>query len=217
MVILLIIFMGMIGYKNFNNQTNQVNIKEIEKIESYMNQIYMWRELTGQALPCFEDINQADETWIWEVVKKNLEDVELSYEQIQNKAKELFGDKFTKEFPKEGTEFITYDDKNQIYHSEGIELAEQSDLFLLNAIKRTKKGYEIEIIEYLEDSSPMLKEEPEDYIVIKNLRNQEIGRIRGLVEDEEVALVKNNKDKFSQKKIQLREEKEQLYVERVYE
>ena len=73
------------------------------------------------------------------------------------------------------------------------------------------------IIEYLEDSSPMLKEEPEDYIVIKNLRNQEIGRIRGLVEDEEVALVKNNKDKFSQKKIQLREEKEQLYVERVYE
>ena len=86
-IILVIIFVAMFAYKNLKPKASEINVQEIEKIENYINQIYMWKEVTGEALPYFEDINQANEIWIWEVVKKNLEEYELSHSQIQEKAK----------------------------------------------------------------------------------------------------------------------------------
>ena len=215
-IILAIIFVGMIVYKNIVIKTENITILEIEKIENYINQIYMWKEITGEALPCFEDINQANERWIWEVVKKNIEDDELAYEQIQGKAKELFGQDFTKEFPKEGTKYLTYNESTNRYEASEIELDQQGDLFLLNKIERIKGGYEVEIVEYLEDYSPMLKEEAEDFIIIRNLEEEEIGRISGSI-DEETELVKRNMESFTKKKIRLKLEDERLDIEKVYE
>lgn len=215
-IILAIIFIGMIVYKNVAIKANSISMQEIEKIESYINQIYMWKEVTEEAMPVFEDINQANERWIWEVVKKNIEEDEPSYEQIQEKAKELFGQEFTKEFPKEGTDYLTYNEQTNQYKAVTVELDQQGDLFLLNAIKKTKDGYEVEIIEYLEDYSPMLKEEAEDFIIIRNLQEEEIGRISGSAEEEETELVKRNIDRFSKKKLQLKLENDKLYVEKVY-
>ena len=116
-IILTIIFAGMIIYKNIAiNASYNISIQEINQIETYITKIYMWKEITNEALPEFENINQADEMWMWEVVKKNLEDYELSYEQIQEKAQELFGSDLTKEFPKEGTQYLVYDkEKNTLY------------------------------------------------------------------------------------------------------
>ena len=216
MVILAIIFVGMIVYKNIAIKSNHVSIQEIEKIENYINQIYMWKEVTGEAMPTFEDINQANERWIWEAVKKNIEEDKPSYEQIQEKAKELFGQAFTKEFPKEGTDYLTYNEQTNQYEAIAVELDQQGDLFLLNTIKKTKTGYEVELVEYLEDYSPMLKEEAEDFIVIRNLQEEEIGRISGSDEEEETDLVKRNIDKFSKKKLQLKAENDKLYIEKVY-
>ena len=215
-IILAIIFVGMIVYKNVAIKANSISMQEIEKIESYINQIYMWKEVTEEAMPVFEDINQANERWIWEVVKKNIEEDEPSYEQIQEKAKELFGQEFTKEFPKEGTDYLTYNEQTNQYKAVTVELDQQGDLFLLNAIKKTKDWYEVEIIEYLEDYSPMLKEEAEDFIIIRNLQEEEIGRISGSAEEEETELVKRNIDRFSKKKLQLKLENDKLYVEKVY-
>ena len=215
-IILVIIFLGMIVYKNMTIKTENISIQEIENIENYINQIYMWKEVTAEALPDFDDINQADERWIWEVVKKNIEEDEPSYEQIQEKAKELFGQAFAKEFPKEGTEYLTYNEQTNQYLATEPELDQQGDLFLLNTIKKTKTGYEVEIVEYLEDYSPMLKEEAEDFVIIRNLQEEEIGRISGSAEEEETELVKRNIDKFSKKKLQLKLENDKLYVEKVY-
>lgn len=217
MIILAIIFVGMIVYKNVAINSNHISIQEIEKIENYINQIYMWKEVTGEALPNFENINQANERWIWEAVKKNIEEDTPSYEQIQEKAKELFGQAFMKEFPKEGTEYLIYNKQTNQYEATNVELDQQGDLFLLNTIKKTKEGYEVEIVEYLEDYSPMLKEEAENYIIIRNIEEEEIGRISGSAEEEETELVKRNIDKFSKKKIKLKAENEKLYVEKVYE
>ena len=153
-IILVIIFVGMVVYKNVAiNTSNNISIQEISQIETYITKIYMWKEITGQALPNFEDINQAEDVWIWEVVKKNLEDYEFFYEEIQEKAKDLFGERLTKEFPKEGTEYIIYDEKNDKYYAVGMGLDQLEDLFLLNEIQKTPNGYEVEIIEYLEDYS----------------------------------------------------------------
>ncbi len=216
-IILAIIFVGMIVYKKTVIKNSNISIQEIEKIENYINQIYMWKEVTGEALPCFENINQANERWIWEVVKKNIEDDAPSYEQIQEKAKELFGQVFIKKFPKEGTQYFRYNEQENQYEASELELDQQGDLFLLNKIEKTRAGYEVEIIEYLEDYSPMLKEEAEDFIMIRNLAEEEIGKISGSAEEEETELVKRNIDKFNKKKLNLKIEKDKIYVEKVYE
>ena len=216
MIILVIIFVGMITYKKIE-KSNTISIEEIENIENYLNQIYLWSEVTKEALPCFDDINQADETWIWEVVNKNIEEDKPSYEQIQEKAQELFGEDFIKNFPKDGKPVFNYQEENNQYEAIKPELDEQGDLFLLNKIEKLKDGYEVEIVEYLEDYAPMLKEEPQNYIIIRNLKKEEIGRISGSSQEEETRLVKNNINQFSKKNIVLKMEKEKLYIQKVYE
>ncbi|MCI8759816.1 MAG: hypothetical protein HFJ34_01600 [Clostridia bacterium] len=216
-IILAIILGGMYVYKNNVINRNNITIQEIEKIESYMEQIYMWKEITKDALPCFEEINQADETWIWEVVKKNLEEYEIPISQIQEKAKEIFGGKFSKEFPKEGTKYITFNEENNLYYATGIELDQQADSFLLDKIEKTKQGYEVEIIEYLEDYSSLVGEEQKNYATIRNLEQEEIGKINPTNTEEETEFIKQNKNRFSKKKIILRLENEKLYVEKVYQ
>lgn len=216
-VILAIVFVGMIGYKKIAIHNNRnINIQEISKIETYITKIYMWKEITTQALPCFEEINQADDRWVWEVVKKNIEEYELTYEQIQAKARELFGEKFTKEFPKEGTEYLTYDESTNQYYATGMGLDQQEDMFLLNTIHIIPNGYEVEIIEYLEDYS-QTSTGGDSTIMIRNIKEEEIGEVSNTEEEDAKEIVKNNSDKFSKKKIVLRIENENLYVESVYE
>ena len=214
---LAIIFVGMVVYKNIAiNSSNSINIQEISQIETYITKIYMWKEITGQALPNFEDINQAEDVWIWEVVKKNLEDYEFFYEQIQEKAKELFGEKLTKEFPKQGTEYIIYDEKVDKYYAIGMGLDQLEDSFLLSEIQKTPNGYEVEIIEYLEDYSQTLNEE-DDFVIIRNIKEEEIAKINNQEEEKVKEIVKNNVDKLNRKKIVLKQENEKLQIEKVYE
>lgn len=209
-IILLIIFVGMIIYRNMAiSSSNQVSVQEIEQIETYITKIYMWREVTSEALPTFENINEASEMWTWEAVKKNLEDYELSYDQIQEKAKELFGTDFTKEFPKEGTENFTYDEQTGKYYATGMGLDQEEDCFLLNQINPTDTGYEVEIVEYLEDYSQGSQ------IIIKNLKDEEIGKVEENQESSSQDIVKNNLDKFTKKIVTLKKEGDNIYVQKV--
>ena len=83
-VILAMILVSMIIYKNIAiNKNKSVNVQEVEQIEEYISKIYMWKEITKEALPTFENINNANELWLWEVIKKNLETYETTYEEIQ--------------------------------------------------------------------------------------------------------------------------------------
>lgn len=87
-VILAMILVSMIIYKNIAiNKNKSVNVQEVEQIEEYISKIYMWKEITKEALPTFENINNANELWLWEVIKKNLETYETTYEEIQQKEK----------------------------------------------------------------------------------------------------------------------------------
>ena len=208
----------MLTYKNLAiKANNNISIQEIERIETYITKIYMWKEITGEALPYFEDINQANEVWIWEAVKKNLEEYELTYEQIEEEANELFGPDLTKKFPKEGSEYLKYDEQTDKYHAVGRGLDEEEDSFLLNKIEKTKDGYEVEIVEYLEDYSNLLYGEEQestesksdensqnktnDEIIIRNFNEEEIGRIKSSEEESAKEIVKSNIDKFTKKKL----------------
>lgn len=209
--ILATIFVGMIIYKKTAVGTkDNINIQEIEKIEEYISKIYMWKEVTNEALPTFEDINQAPDIWLWEVINQNLENYEITYDEIEQALREIFGQEFTKAFPKEGSETIIYNEETKMYYTTGMGLDEDSDTFLLSDIKKTKEGYIVEIVEYLENYSE------EQSVIIKNLDNEEIGRVG--INDSETKMqeiVKNNIDRFTKKKIYLRNKEEKLTVQKV--
>ena len=212
-VILAIIFISMVIYKNIrisNNENNNVSIEEIGKIEEKIKSIYMWKEVTGEALPEFQDINNADEKWIWEVVKNNLQNYEVTYEEIEEESKLIFGEKFNKQFSKEGNESFIYNSETNKYIATEVELDQEEDLFLLENIVKTESGYEVDILEYLEDYSQ------ENSVVIKNTNEEEIGRVG--IDDSETKvqeIVKNNKDRFIKKKIYIKNENNNLVIERV--
>ena len=217
--ILLVIFIGMYINKSKSTQ-NRITASEVSKIEEYISKIYMWKEVTEEALPKFYNINDAPDLWTWEVVKKNLEDYELSYDEIVQKAKELFGEQFTKQFPKEGTEYIQYDDELGKYLTTGVGLDTLDDSFYIKNINKTKTGYQVEIVEYLEDyeNAMGVEDENEIYdIYIKNLDGDTIATAKSNEsETKTIDSVKENIDKFTTKTVNLiKNSDENIYVQSV--
>ncbi len=207
-IILAIIFAGMVIRRNqiqSMSNINNVSAEEVNLIEEYISKIYMWSEVSGEALPKFEDINQANEIWIWQVVKKNLEEEKFSYEQIEKKAKELFGDNFQKKFPQEGIEgIITKEEENQ-YKATSIIIDEKEDKFLLYNIGKNENQYIVEIVEYIEDyiEGSNLEDETQEYnIILRNIQNEEIEKVKSSLSDiQKKEIIKNNIDKYTKKKI----------------
>ncbi len=214
--LLLVIFIGMYIYAKDKKEKN-ITADDVTKIENYISKIYMWQELTGEALPKFSSTNDANEKWIWEVVKKNLDDYDkIAYEQIQDKAKEIFGNDFTKQFPKEGNESFVYDEQQQAYQATNVELDCNMDAFLLSQISKNKNIYEVKIIEYIEDYSEESNINPieeTDYTIhIKNLEGQEIASAKNSEgKDKIIEQVKANEDKFTSKTISIKVEQDKLF------
>ena len=204
---------GMVIYRNVrvqNNESNNVSIEEIQKIEEKILSVYMWEEVTGEALPEFQDINDADEKWIWEVVKNNLENYEVTYDEIEEEAKLIFGENFNKEFPKEGNSSFEYNSETDKYIATEVEFDQEEDSFLLDNIIKTETGYEVEIIEYLEDYAE------EESVIVRNTNDEEIGRVS--ISESETNMqdiVKNNKDRFTKKKVYLLQENDNLNLQKV--
>lgn len=210
--ILLVIFIVMYVYKSNLTSSKGITVSEVNKIEEFISKIYLWKEVSGEALPKFNNINEAPDLWLWEVVKKNLENYELTYEEIQQKADEIFGEKFTKKFPKEGYEFIYYDESYGKYLITGIGLDPLEDMFFIKNILKNDNGYEIEIVEYLEDYSEELTategENNNQYdIYINNLDFETIFTIKNTDSDSlKIEKIKENIDEFSIKTIQIVED-----------
>ena len=217
-IILLMIFIGMYIYKQnriVNNQNTEVSVEEINKIETYLQKIYMWREITGDALPVFDNINNAPEVWLWEVVKKNLEEYELTYGQLQDKTKEIFGEDLQKEFPKEGYEYMEYNEETDTYYAIGSGLDNQEDVFLLDKIQKQENAYVVQIVEYLEDYSEGYKTTDTEYnIQIKNLNDETIGEVKSTESETNIQqFVKDNINRFTKKEVNLKtDESGNLYV-----
>lgn len=214
-IILAIIFVGMLINNNIaSDNQNNITINEVNQIEEYIKKIYMWKEVTNEALPKFDNINLANELWIWEVVKKNLEDFELEYNQIQDEAINIFGTELELKFPKEGNLSFEFNERINKYQATQTNLDNQDDTFLLNNISKIENGYEVEIIEYIRDYSEV--EQNENIILIKNLSNEEIGRVMQNSSEQEIQeIVKRNKEKFSIKKLELEKNNNKIYVKRI--
>lgn len=217
--VLLVIFIGLYVYRS-NINRNNVSASEVEEIQEYISKIYMWQEITDTALPKFSNINEAPELWVWEVVKKNLENYELSYDEIQQKSIEIFGDGFEKKFPEGGSEYIHYNQELKKYISTGIGLDALDDLFYIKNIKRNKNGYKVEIIEYLEDYENAMNSENDEEVYevyIKNLDEEIIATLKSNdSETKTIETVKRNANKFSKKIVNLIKNQDgKIYVQSV--
>ena len=212
--ILSIIFFGMIAYRKLEvKNSTTVNAGEVTQIQSYIEKIYLWKEVTKEALPTFSDINQANDKWIWEVVKNNLDDYEISLEEANKKVKELFGKECNKQMPKEGNSSFIYNEESEKYEATGVELDNKQDTFLINNITKTKDGYQVEIIEYL------INHMNENNITVENTNEESLGTVGNSANDTKIQdIVKQNKSRFTKKKITLKKESESensLVVEKV--
>lgn len=218
--VLLVIFIGMYIYKSNSIKQTTITVSEVEKIEEYISKIYMWQEITEEALPKFDNINNAPDLWVWEVVKKNLDNYELTYNEIQDKSIEIFGENFKKQFPKEGSEYIYYDENEGKYLTTGIGLNAQEDMFLIKKINKNKNSYEVEIVEYIEDyqNAMELEDEKQIYdVYIKNLNEDIVATVKSTQsETKTIEIVKENIDKFTTKKVNLvTDSSGKVYVESV--
>ena len=178
-----------------------------------MEKIYGWKEVTKEALPTFENINDADEKWLWGMLRENLDETEIEYTDIENKIKQLYGSQLTKKYPNQGTEFIKYDQKSNKYVISQTTLDAIKDAYLLDKIEKNKSGYTVQIVEYLVDYT----DSENDKVLIKNL-NEEI--IYELTEEEATdgnvtKIVKENIDKFTKKKVTLQKENENIIIKKV--
>lgn len=211
-IILFIIFISMIIYRNSAKEA-EVKVEEVNKIESYIEKIYGWKEITNEALPEFNDINSADEKWIWAIIRENLHEFDIQYDMIENMAKELYGTGFNKEFPKEGNEFLSYDNETKKYKTSEITLDAISDSYLLNKIEKIKDGYIVQIVEYLVDYTNA----EEEKVTIQNLNGD---KIYELTEEEATdgnvkKIVRENLDRFTKKKITLEKQGENIVIKKV--
>ena len=219
--VLLVIFVGMVIYRRSNINSNNVTASEVGQIEEYITKIYAWKEVTGEALPTFDDINNAPDLWLWQVVVNNLEEYAVSREQIQSKATEIFGANFTKEFPEEGTENLKYDESLNLYVAGEIQTDNKEDVFYINSIEKKQNEYKVEIAEYLEDYSNETNGAEENNngydIKIENLNGEEIATVKDT--DGETVIVntiKENIDKISKKIVTLQKKNnDNFYVIKV--
>ncbi len=210
-VVLAVILINIIIYKNMVLVSkNSIKVQEIENIQDCISKVYMWKEITKDALPVFDDINNADDIWLWEVVKKNLENYELTYEEIEAKAKEIFGENFNKQFPKGGNEILKYNETINKYLATETDFDEMEDNFLLNNIEKTQEGYTVEIIEYLEDYSE------EDRVIVRNLQDEEIGRADEHESETKIyEIIKSNIDRFNKKEVYIKKIDGRLSIQKV--
>ena len=117
-------------------------------------------------------------------------------------------------------DYFYYDENYGKYLTTGIGLDTQDDMFYIKNINKTKDGYEVEIVEYLEDyeNSMGIEDENEVYdIYIKNLNQETVATIKSNEgKTRTIEVVKENIQKFTTKNIKLIKDSEgKIFVESV--
>lgn len=135
-------------------EENEVNATEAEisLIQEYLNKIYNYFETT---MPEFENINEANEEWIWGVSLDNIYDYTtgeaVSYNDLTTSANKLFGDNLTLTLPKKEIGLVEYNEENDTY----IVAPRGGVLGVLGIVvksaKKTTSGFEVETVEYFEE------------------------------------------------------------------
>lgn len=163
-IIIIVLILGVVIYKKFievpGDVAGQIAIEDLisqvhyEDAEKHLKDIFIEKEnnFNSISLPEFQNINEAPNSWVWNVLYNNLENEEneYSYEQIQEKLIELFSNKLEIKFPEEGIEGVLEKNKeNDLYYK--VELQNNNTNkygYNIKTLSQEDNIYKIYIIEY---------------------------------------------------------------------
>ena len=127
-------------------------LNELYGIEEYIDVLHPY----GRSIPDFNDINEADEDWVWFTVRtlinnvyQKIEDCYMSYDGITKIANMIFGNDFKENFPEEGNYYLRYE--NGYYEVNGHFGWPEGHVpsYILNdVVKQDDDIYKATIVEY---------------------------------------------------------------------
>lgn len=193
---------------------NRNKTEDYSELKSYLKDIYG----TTFLIPEFEDINKADEDWLWENVnqyvwnhedeykEKNNKEYGYTYEDVSKIVKILYGDNLKKKFPK-GAISMRYDSYNDLYGPTSYGITNYYD-YKIDKITKDGDIYTVSIYDYTISNYLSFDNEENDdqnYVVYNNydyLLNYEEGTPIVSVEslnDDEFKNLLDKKDLLSHK------------------
>lgn len=153
LILVILAIIVMIGYSAYKANWGNEQISKIteNKVDQYLGDIYYG---TDTWMPTFNNINSTDENWIWECAYSNLfkdgrdPGMFVTKEQIENSAKEVFGENLKKQFPNEGLEFWLEPEADGYFVARASIEADYYIDYIINSIENKENKVVVEIIEY---------------------------------------------------------------------
>lgn len=151
-VLIIILLLSFILY-SFISNTNKISDEEKTELLSYIDDIYN----NVHSIPEFDDINDANEYWIWDNINqylsnheefnnRNKKNFDYTYEEICSYAQKLYGKNLKKVFPKEN-DIMLYDETTNKYGVPAYSL-EASYHYQVENIEKNNNIYTVDIIDY---------------------------------------------------------------------
>lgn len=186
----------------------EVSSLEKATIEEYVEKIYKYGEIVN--IPTFENINNADEEWLWVIAFKECENTEMvTKSELVAKAKELFGTSFNKQ-PKEDSIFCAYWNEEMQYYegkAHGL-MAENETRYIIKSVEKDQNRFKVEIVEYVLNVSEIIKGEENAKVQIKNGDTV----VATVSENEDKEYVKENSETFTSRILEIEETNGKLHI-----
>ena len=148
-LISVLIIILLVAFAVLITNNNDITQSEKEEIENYIKMIYGFY---GETLPEFEDVNDANEDWMWMVTLYYLQETNESgmytSEEVKEAGKILYGDNFNKEISKDSSKFVLYFEDTHRYRLVGMSFEEYFGFVTKNVTKKGNK-YIVDIVEYI--------------------------------------------------------------------
>ncbi len=174
LILIVVILLLILGITILLHNIQIKKTKEYEDLKKYISIIYGKTFL----IPDFDDINDAEESWLWDNInqylwandsiykEKNSQAYGYTYEEINDIAKILYGDSLKKNFP-EGSVAMRYFSYNNHYGPTSYDL-ESFYNYQIDKIEKKDNIYTVSIYDYIISSYRMLGENPDNLFDIYN-------------------------------------------------
>lgn len=190
------------------DKKEEVSSLEKATLEGYVEKIYKYGEIVN--IPTFENINNADEEWLWVIAFKECENTEMvTKSELVAKAKELFGTSFNKQ-PKEDSVFgADWNEEMQYYEGKAHGLmAEDETRYIVKSVEKDQNRFKVEIVEYVLNVSEIIKGEENAKVQIKNGDTV----VATVSENEDKEYVKENSEMFTSRILEIEETNGKLHI-----
>lgn len=142
-------------YKVEKDNNEEYSINDVIQINNYLKKIYSYYENT---IPEFDDINLADENWLWSVSYFYKEYNDIPYNIVSENADDLFGMYLNKKLPKSNINVASYDSNADTFSTFGRGGPVIWPMYAITEINKKSLEYEVKIIEYKIDRTGGFKE-----------------------------------------------------------